>query len=116
MTSGKAMTKLIAALMLAAIASTAHAGDAMICGTAGGPQSCKRYTPLLTCSGTVQVIDAWTTIGNDCTFATRSKVGEKILAVCTHGDDCRVTGAWFVDKDGWLTINRMPDQIEKTGK
>ena len=42
MTSGR---KLIAALTLAAIAGAgaAHAGDALICGTAPGPHACKSY-------------------------------------------------------------------------
>jgi hypothetical protein len=106
------LTELIAALMLISIASigagAAHAGDAMICGTDG---PCRTIKTPTTCTGRILTVDAWTTIGNDCTFKSRSKLGEKILDICPQGSTCSVTGAWFRDSEGWLTINKMPDQI-----
>src|SRR5262245_30874292 len=88
-----AMNKLIAVMLLAAAttmnAQAAEAADAMICGTAAGPGSCKPCNAMSSCSGTVMVMDAWTEIG-DCNFKTRSKVGQKILSVCEHGTKCWV--------------------------
>jgi hypothetical protein len=111
----KAMTKLIAVLMLAAIASigasAAYAADALICGTVPGPYACKPYKEPQTCSGTVMVMDAWTAI-DDCNFRTRSAVGEKILAVCTHGTKCWIENESVSrGEDDLRIITKMPRKI-----